>query len=336
VLQNFGLILSLKSIDNILIQDLLFPSDGTATGPRDAIDLDAEELPKPSSGMPPTPTTTTQSTVEAHVRITHCSFDGYFDVSVDSRSYAGAPRLLATVHQRLFFDADPGSPTTEDDQGVLAFTNRGAINFGSLEDPNATGANPPQLVGNARVTIAYNVFVNVWRRCPRIANGNFGHIYNNFLYQWGFGFNRKLNGVDLKGTKGTNTWRGMEVGGGNGVVGGTTNGTALIEANRFIPWDKKDELADAIKIHPNTVVDIGLASGGHPNEFDQPNGRPSTAAFPTSPPALDRSPYGTLPTPETLTTKAQWKTVINQSGPRTPASNRADTVARTTAKDAIP
>ncbi|HEV7921299.1 MAG TPA: hypothetical protein VGR02_10980 [Thermoanaerobaculia bacterium] len=200
VLQNFGLILPVNVANNVLIQDLHFRSNGDrSTSPRDAIDLTA---------MVPTGlTTTTQSTaLAARVRITHCSFDGYFDIGVYSRTYAGAPRLLATIDQCLFFDANPGKPADVIND-VLAFTNRGAINFDSLEDPNRTGTKAPQLVGNARATVAYNVFVNVWRRCPRIATGNFGYVFNNFLYQWGFG-------NDGDGTQGTSTWSGMVVGGG--------------------------------------------------------------------------------------------------------------------------
>lgn len=332
VLQDFGLLLEIDSIDNILIRNLLFRSDGSEETVRGAIDMRAIE--------PTGPTTNTQvSTTAAHVRITHCSFDGYFDIAVDSRSYAGAPRLLVTIDQCLFFDATPGQPTRKIN-GVRAFTNRGAINFGSLEDPNrGNNPNPPQLVGNARVTVAYNVFVNVWRRCPRVATGNFGHIFNNFLYQWGFG-----NDEDKSGN-GTSTWRGMEVGGGNGVVGGGNNGTALIEGNRFIPFRPKDQFSNTININASTMVDIGTGSASanppvaaHPNEFDKPNGTPRKDAFPTAgTTVIDRSPYGTLPTPEHLTGTAAWTDVVNRSGPRSgPAGTRADDRARQTARNALP
>ena len=47
-----------------------------------------------------------------------------------------------------------------------------------------------RLTGNSAVTIAFNVFEDVWRRSPRIAQtGNFGHVFNNLLYHWGFGNN---------------------------------------------------------------------------------------------------------------------------------------------------
>jgi hypothetical protein len=128
---------------------------------------------------------------------------------------------------------------------------------------------------------------------------------------------------------------------GEGIIGGGTNGTALIQANRFIPWDKKDELSETIGINPNTIVDIGRGSAtvtAHPNEFDKPNGRPRDSAFPDDDTSvIDRSPYGTLPTPEPLTSTADWTAVINKSGPRSgPAGNRADDQARQMARNALP
>jgi pectate lyase len=318
VLQNFGLLLELDSIDNILIQDLLFRSNGNRDSTRDAIELTAN---KPTGS-----TTNVQRTdVQAHVRITHCSFDGYFDICVDSRSYAGAPQLRATIDQCLFFDANPGEPSTPlAGETILPFTNRGAINFGSLEDPNNRGG--AQLVGNALVTVAYNVFVNIWRRCPRIATANFGHVYNNFLYQWGFG-SRPPGTLD----KGTNTWRGMEIGGGDGVLGGGTNGTALIQANRFIPWQKKKAVADAIEMNPNTMVDLGPAL----NEFDKPDGTVSSTPFPAGITLTDT--HGIDRTTVTIPDAAGWKAIINQSGPRGGrVRNKADSEARKTAKNALP
>jgi pectate lyase len=318
VLQNFGLLLELDSIDNILIQDILFRSNGNRDSTHDAIELTAN---KPTGS-----TTNVQRTdVQAHVRITHCSFDGYFDICVDSRSYAGAPQLRATIDQCLFFDANPGKPNTAPaGETILPFTNRGAINFGSLEDPNNRGG--AQLVGNALVTVAYNVFVDIWRRCPRIATANFGHIYNNFLYQWGIG--SLPPGI---ATQGTNTWRGMEIGGGDGVLGGGTNGTALIQANRFIPWEQKKAVADAIEMNTNTMVDLGPAF----NEFDKPNGKVSATQFPASTPLTDTR--GIDRTSVTVPDAAGWKAIIKQSGPRGGrVRNKADNDARKTAKNALP
>jgi pectate lyase len=317
VLKNLGLLLELDSIDNILIQDILFRSDGMRATPHDAIDMTAIKPTGPTTSVP-------RSDLQAHVRITHCSFDGYFDICVDSRSYAGAPQLRATIDQCLFFDANPGKPTTPfPGDTILPFTNRGAINFGSLEDPSNPGG--PQLVGNALVTVAYNVFVNIWRRCPRVSTANFGHIYNNFLYQWGFG------NEPGSSSNGTNTWRGMEIGGGDGVVSGGIDGTALIQANRFIPWVKKKDVADAIEINGNTMVELGPAL----NEFDNPNGTVSNSTFPAGMTLTDTR--GIDRTAVTVPDADGWKAIIKQSGPRGGRlRGKADDVARTTAKNALP
>ncbi|MFP5246846.1 MAG: hypothetical protein ACLGH0_09135 [Thermoanaerobaculia bacterium] len=327
VLKNFGLLLALDGIDNILIQDLVFHSDGDADNARDAIKLFASERPAPPPGTPPL---TTQNTNAGSVRITHCSFDGYFDISIDSRSSAVSRRLLVTIDQCLFFDARPGRPKAVGN-AVPEFVNRGAINFGSLENPADRGG--PQLVGNAYATVAANVFVDVWRRCPRVATGNFGHVYNNLVFRWGNG-----NFEDDEANK-TNTWLGMAVGGGSGVVGtGVPNGTALIEANRFIPVKDKKALEKTIEINPNTKISLG----SNANEFDSLDGtnRNKTLTVPAAnSAAIDiATVYSnvnrTAPT-VAVPTAAEWLTIVARAGPRQGTATAAETAAKKAVTDVL-
>ena len=224
VLKNGKFVIDCDVSDNILITGLSFHSEGAADGARDAIDLDSGGG---AANPPPA----------SRVRITHCSFDGYFDIAVCSKTAPTSPRLLVTVDHCLFFDARPGLRGPED----ADFFNRGAINFATEKDAGVKQ-------GNAYVTVAYNAFIDVWRRSPRIARANRGHIFNNLLYRWGI--------TDPKSPDPNNgTWRGMEVGGGVNA-NPTDDGTVLIQANRFIPWSEKTQVEPEIKIHPNSHVDV--------------------------------------------------------------------------------
>ncbi|MEA2564069.1 MAG: Pectate lyase [Acidobacteriota bacterium] len=249
IVQNIGLILDLARADNILIQGLAFRSDGT--GEADGILFDG---------------TNSSSEVTNRIRITQCSFDGFRDIAIESRSYKS--RLLATIDHCLFFDSDPGKPLeplTAD--GYRPFANRGAVDITSVIDSKKN-----RLKGNSFVTVANNVFVDVWRRSPRVAfPGNFGHIYNNLLYRWGFG------NTENKKSNGTDTWNGMSVG---------NEAVALIQANRFIPWNLK--LAETIQIDLGTTVDIGfpaldLFKPDRTNRFDSPDGTENPAGGPPRP-----------------------------------------------------
>jgi hypothetical protein len=305
VLKNVKLHLHLDTIDQILIQGIVFRSDGNDDNARDGILL------APTEDLSSAPATATNM---ARVRITHCSFDGYYDIGIDSHTSTAFPRLLATIDHCLFFDADPGGPATLIN-GLPAFVNRGAINIGSLEGPVTGG---PQLASDSHVTVAYNVFVNVWRRCPRVSNGNFAHIFNNLLYHWGTG-----NDTNDKSNK-TNSWLGVGVGHGDGVVGGGNNGRALIEGNRFIPDPDpiKMSLDKTIDIGPDTKVDVGTTLG-RPNRFDDPNGvkRP-TVTLPA--PAEGFADLSVTPFTEVGSTRPavldanviDWQDVVRTSGPR--------------------
>jgi len=342
-LNNVRLQLDVSSIDQILIRGLVFHSDGEAKSARDAIELtppDVVEVKTVGDGRS-----------KARVRITHCSFDGYYDIAIDSRSSDKFPQLLVTIDGCLFFDSNPGQPTTliGDDP---AFVNRGAINFGSRSGPG--GAGHPQLRNDAHVTVARNVFISVWRRCPRVANGNFGHIFNNLVYQWGVG-----NTENTKTNK-TNAWVGMEVGHGDGVIDGKTNGSALIEANRFIPYELKDGLDRTIDIGPNTKVDIGttnvkptkvgippggaatgsatgdanprpLLKSGLPNRFDDKDGKPQpTVTLPEPPDGfanLSVKPFEDVNLPRPPADDANtldWMALVNEAGPRGVRASREE------------
>jgi hypothetical protein len=319
VLKNITLRIDLASIDRVLIRGLVFQSDRETSS--DAIRL----RPADDATPPATPPTT-----KANVRIANCSFDGYKDIAIDCRSASTFPQLLATIDHCFFFDSDPGQPDTPIVKDKLPFVDRGAINFGSLETPRSPNEDPnttnrPQQPNNARVTIAQNAFFKVWRRSPRIANGNFGHIFNNVVYRWGFGND------DDPPKHGSNTWRGIEIGGGDGVTGGGKDGSALIEANRFIPWKKKKELADTITVNANTVVDIGMTPSkdqpplmNQPNRFDDPDGNARTVTFPTPPQGfsfIGESVYTDVDRekpPVTPATTANWVAIVQGAGPGEP------------------
>jgi hypothetical protein len=229
VLKNLKLAVDCDVSDNILISGLSFHSEGAADGARDAIDLD-------SSGGAANPPPASR------VRITRCSFDGYYDISIDVKTAPASPRLLVTIDHCLFFDTKPGlfGPKNKDGESAT-FVNRGAINFATDKGKGVNQA-------NAFVTVANNAFIDVWRRSPRIARGTRGHIFNNLLYRWGF--------TDPQSPEATDgTWRGMEVGGGENA-NPTDDGTVLIQANRFIPWSEKTQVEPEIKIHPHTHVDL--------------------------------------------------------------------------------
>jgi|GEM_PF-1789235 len=338
VLRNITIRVDLASIDRILIQDLVFRSDGEgATG--DGIRLTPAE---------DATTTTLGQNFPASVRITHCSFNGYDDIAIDSRSSVFFPFLAATIDHCLFFDSRPGMPDhLEQGESKLPFVDRGAINIGSTESPGGG----PQLPSHSVVTVAYNAFIDVWRRCPRIADGNFGHIFNNILYRWGTGHYDDANGG--------NTWRGIEIGGGDGITdvnrNDTTNGTALIEANRFIPDPRKADLNDAINIRPNTIVDVGVSllpnqpSPNQPNRFDDDEGRAKEVTFLTTP-AVGGDPKTDFTVPSqgftiigqvwpgqvsiprpaaTPVNNVDWKDLVRQAGPRrTTAATSPENVAR--------
>jgi hypothetical protein len=246
VLKNFRLAVDCDVSDNILITGLSFHSDGAADGARDAIDLDSNGG---AANAPPS----------SRVRITRCSFDGYFDIAIDVKTAPASPRLLVTIDHCLFFDSRPGlyGPKGRKKEPAT-FVNRGAINFATDKEKGVKDA-------NAFVTIANNAFIDVWRRSPRIARGTRAHVFNNILFRWGI--------TDPNSPEPNNgTWRGMEVGGGENA-NPTDDGTVLIQANRFIPWSEKPQTEPEIKIHPNTHVDL---RGVPPrlNVFDTSEGKP--------------------------------------------------------------
>lgn len=312
VLKNLQLKLDLERADDILIQDLAFYSDGT--GPEDAILLDGTKGSKDST---------------SRVRITHCSFDGYKDIAIDSHSHETA--LLATIDRCLFFDSRPGDPCDplrrDGKRMVRPFVDRGAINISSVVDesrPVKKGEELPRTQGNSLVTVAFNVFVNVWRRCPRVAfPGNFGDIFNNLVYHWGAG-----NGENDK-SNGTDTWNGMSVG---------NQGAAVIQANRFIPGLVPDGTSTTktvlrtdktvqLDIDPDPIVDIG--KGSFTNQFDNgamaPNGTFTNLSSdrmqlystvqlgqpPTVTPTADLA-IKTKGTPNLFT----WADIVTNAGPR--------------------
>lgn len=249
VLKNVQLSVDLDQADNILFDGLVFRSDGGSNGARGAITIEAS-----FPGRKPAAVST-----RGRFRITRCSFDGYFDIAVDTKSVVGRPKMLMTIDHCLFFDATPGQP--------VDFINRGAINIAGLADPK--GGTLPPLLGDSRVTVANNVFINVWRRCPRVAANNFVHVYNNLLFRWGV-----TGGPDNTNTANT-TWRGMEIGGGDRTE---DNGKALIQANRFIPAAGKTDPAKEIATNRGTQIDLAADISDvpslRPNEFDGPDGKP--------------------------------------------------------------
>jgi pectate lyase len=279
-LRNLGLVLDLASIDNVLIQDLAFHSSGNI-GPKDGIVFDG---------------TNSSTGFTNHVRISHCCFDGYKDIAIEVRSHLSL--VLATIDHCYFADRHPGEKPP--------FVDRGAINVASVID------NGTRLSGNSAVTIAFNVFEDVWRRSPRVAEtGNFAHVFNNLLFRWGFGNKEKPKPFD--------SWNGMEVG--NAAV-------AAIHANRFIPWLDKADGQDASKAldhhDPDTQVNIG--SQARPNRFDTSAGRQDNKSplapvpdrqngFPTIVNVRSRYQSQSLTSP-TVTPVAEvvWATVIAQAG----------------------
>jgi len=214
--------------------------------------------------------TTSSAATTANVRITHCAFDGYYDIAIDSHVQSTGPRLLATIDHCLFFDANPGQPS----KGGATFVNRGAINFANKVHNG---------MGNSTVTVANNVFIDVWRRTPRVAEGNQAQIFNNVLFRWGFG-NNANDPANM-----TNEWVGMEA---------DNRAQAVIQANRFIPWRKKVVANKTVNIDPaqgqeaqvdfTNLVPVGVGGIGttirgpkDTNEFDGANGtKPSPAGLP--------------------------------------------------------
>lgn len=311
VLKSIQFLIDVDNADNILIQDLNFRSDRDKNNARDAIVLDSPDVTTTTNGVTTVtdPLGANNTTDQCHVRITHCSFDGYYDIAIDSHTRPDRPLLLATIDHCLFYDSAPGQAPSGS-----SFVNRGAINIDS--NANVT-AGSQRTVGHAYVTVTRNVFVDQWRRSPRIAVGNFGHIFNNLLYRWGFG--------DDSASK--STWVGMTIGGGDMVP----NGIALIQANRFIPWKKKVQLNQALNIGANTTVDIGLTAAPpapqtsrYPNRFDDKDGNAiPNAAPPTPTPGgfatlrLDEFNGIALPTPveATGTTGISWTTVVTEAVP---------------------
>lgn len=291
VLQNIQLAFDLTRIDNILIENLSFHSDGAEDFARDAISLDAPGPNEPGgSDVPFDPFRGNDP--QARVRITHCAFDGYHDISIDSHSRWGLPRLLATIDHCLFFDGQPGQGNFQD---------RGAINIDSAP---ATG--DQRVRGSSYVTVARNAFINVWRRSPRVVEGNIAHIFNNVLYRWGAG-----NATDP-------TWVGMAIGGGTGESR-QENGTAVIQANRFIPITGKESLDHTVEVGANAVVDLGLTT--FPNRFDTVLGvervdnelpRAPTHGFT---PINIASYVGAEPLGVESKETVSWKSIVKEAGP---------------------
>ncbi|MBV8516549.1 MAG: hypothetical protein JO197_04010 [Acidobacteria bacterium] len=204
VVKNFQFIVNLDVRNRILIENIAFRSNGTKSGTRDGMDLVAT-VPGDNDRA---------SREVSSMRITQCSFDGYLDISIDSHNIAGRPALLVTVDHCLFFDSHPGQYGF----GDTSFKDRGAVNIDVARKTKKAARKP----GNSKYTVANNVFLDVWRRSPRVAEKNFAHVYNNLLYRWGF------TAPDSPDPK-NKTWRGMEVGGGNsGGDKKEPNGTAII------------------------------------------------------------------------------------------------------------
>jgi hypothetical protein len=312
VLKNIQLVLDLERADDILIQDLAFYSDGN--GPEDAIFLDGTNGSRDST---------------SRVRITRCSFDGYKDIAIDSHSHQTL--LLATIDRCLFFDSSPGKPNdplisdgphgAENEKKVRPFVNRGAINIASVVDDSRTvkkGTEFARTRGNSLVTVAFNVFVNVWRRCPRVAfQGNFGDIFNNIVYHWGAG-----NGENQE-NNGTDTWNGMAVG---------NQGIAVIQANRFIPGPVPVDTGNnsqtfvrtdrTVQLDNDPIVDIGIER--FPNQFDKSAEAPKGTLPDLSSERKDLYSNVQLGDPPTVTSTASlavgtnpltWASIVTNAGP---------------------
>lgn len=254
ILKNFQFLIDLDKKNRLVIENIAFRSDGVATGTPDGFDLVAT-VPGAKE---------TARTERSSIRFTQCSFDGHADIAIDSHNVTGRRQLLVTVDHCLFFDARPGLSGA----GSAPYVNRGAIN----EDVNRNDKNAQRVPGNSKFTVANNVFIDVWRRSPRVAEDNFAHIFNNLLYRWGY--TAKIS-TDRQNPDGT--WRGMEVGGGNTGKAGQPNGTAVIQANRFIPWKKKTDPCAAITVHQQTTVDFGGLD--FPNQYDDPDGANGSNPF---------------------------------------------------------
>lgn len=311
--RDLELIVNVNTANNILIRDLNFRADGTQASVHDAIELSSPNVADGGGAFDDTVLRANPSTARIH----HCSFSGYFDIAIDSETRSDRPRLFITIDRCLFIDARPGSNVVTgvgSKQIISTFVNRGAINFGS-----ATGKKGVQLPGNARATIAFNVFVDIWRRSPRIAANSFAHIYNNLLFRWG------------KGNLTADNWNGVVVGGGDAQP--TTNGIALIQANRFIPWKRKTGANDAIQINVSTQVDIGSGPEvpglpARPNRFDGPDGRElASGGTPTAPEGVLRtinlSTFGGVATVQAKES-VDWKALYNNAVPRHMGANGLD------------
>ncbi len=239
-LKNLSLKLDLASIDNILIRGLAFRSDGNP--PNDGILFDG---------------TNSTSGVTNRVRITRCTFDGYQDEPIEIRSYKSL--LLATIDHCYFFDNNPGRGDK--------FYNRGAINIASVIQESEGEGDATRTSANSFVTVAYNYFENVWRRSPRAAaDGSHAHVFNNLLYRWGY----QQDVVTDRPS-----WNGMST----ELDPHQENQapvTAVIQANRFIPWDQKQ--SKAIDLDAGTQVDIGKSTDLS-NRFDAPDGTSGNTAL---------------------------------------------------------
>ncbi len=315
VLRKLRLRIDLDVSDNIVIRNLTFRSDGADDDARDAIAFE------PLSPPARPPASTPAGAVNA--RITECSFDGYYDIAVDSDVDPRHPRLLLNVDHCLFFDTRPGAPITTKKNGkqILEFANRGAINIASADT-----------VGNASATVADNVFIQVWRRTPRVARGNQAHIFNNLVYQWGAGY--PADGTAVGGDE----WVAMVADNG---------GEAAIQGNRFIPYPGKLTANKTINVDQTSKIFLGtearvtgMSGTGTPsfsdpdaantNEFDGINGRgPAPAGLPpTSGRIMNIDLVGWydsvgLDAPQFRTTgSVDWTALVNAAGP--PTFNKAN------------
>lgn len=302
VLNDVRLAIDLDHASNILIQDVIFRNNGSDRGNRDAITMEVSDPPRNA----------TSSDQKAQVRITHCAFNGYFDIAIDTKSAIGRPRLFATIDHCLFFDERPGLKGSNNSD----FFNRGAINFSARSSHNS----------DSRATIANNVFVNVWRRSPRVAGGNFVHVLNNLLYHPGFTAANSPNPNNA-------TWRGIEVGGGDRDPDGSQ---ALIQANRFIPTPNK---LGVITTNPTTETDISDQTGATLfNAFNDPDG---AAGTPLTLPAgrtavLDPNSFysNRRPAPTVLTAaEVPWSSVVQNAG--SPVADDLQTAARNIVLDVL-
>ena len=292
VLKNVQFKIEIDKSDNVLIQDLIFRSDGKPDHARDAILFNTT-----------VPNANASGTNAVGLRVTHCSFDGYYDMSIEARGAEGRPRILATIDHCLFFDNHPGDPAD-------SFYDRGGVNL-AVALPVSDNEASAERKGNARVTVANNVFIRVWRRMPRVAQANVGHAFNNLLFQWGY---------TGDSTRPQTSWNATPVGSDE-----TLGAKALIQANRFLPWDKKTDLNHAIAIDPGTSADINLDKGRpnlRPNRFDDPDGKPLAHDPDLKGPfskltAADLYSAESLPEPKVLAASdVNWTNTLDESGPR--------------------